>query len=278
MRLNLGCGDKRMPGWRNVDKIAMCNPDEVVDLERLPWPWPDDSVEEILLSHVLEHIGQTPDVYLGIIKEIYRVCRDGAKITIVVPHPRHDHFLQDPTHVRVVTPEGLNMFSQAANRRLIAPAGPNRSTRRNRARLLCVISEAQYQAFVRFAVASGAALSAIALNRTCLLEPLPGRALLREFWRPAVKRRGEPTLNRCCNRKVVSPRGYSKRFFAPVRAARPAFARKPPVGYRTGRFVPDPAAPARRRPSVRPPRRSGRSRPLPPASRPAPAMRLPAVR
>jgi hypothetical protein len=63
------------------------------------------------------------------------------------------------------------------NRRLIAPAGSNRSTCRNKVRLLCVISEAQYQAFVRFAVASSAALSAIALNLTCLLEPLPGRAL-----------------------------------------------------------------------------------------------------
>jgi hypothetical protein len=31
--------------------------------------------------------------------------------------------------------------------------------------------QAQYQAFVRFAVTSSAALSAIALNWTCLLEP-----------------------------------------------------------------------------------------------------------
>jgi hypothetical protein len=31
--------------------------------------------------------------------------------------------------------------------------------------------QAQYQAFVRFAVGSGAALSAIALNWTCVLEP-----------------------------------------------------------------------------------------------------------
>jgi hypothetical protein len=31
--------------------------------------------------------------------------------------------------------------------------------------------QAQYQAFVRFAVGSGAALSAIALNLTCVLEP-----------------------------------------------------------------------------------------------------------
>ena len=78
MRLNLGCGDKKMQGWHNVDKVPDCNPDEIVDLERVPWPWLENSVDEILLSHVLEHLGQTPDVYLGIIKEIYRVCRDGG--------------------------------------------------------------------------------------------------------------------------------------------------------------------------------------------------------
>jgi hypothetical protein len=38
-----------------------------------------------------------------------------------------------------------------------------------------VIFQAQYQAFVRFAVGSSAALSAIALNLTCVLEPFtPG--------------------------------------------------------------------------------------------------------
>ena len=125
MRLNLGCGNKKMPGWRNVDKVPECNPDEVVDLESLPWPWPENSVDEVLLAHVLEHLGQTPKVYLGIIKELYRVCRDGARITIVVPHPRHDFFLNDPTHVRAVTEQGLNMFSQASNRRLVARGGSN---------------------------------------------------------------------------------------------------------------------------------------------------------
>ena len=63
------------------------------------------------------------------------------------------------------------------NRRTIPSGGSTRSTCRNKVRQLCVISEAQVQAFVRFAVASSAALSAIALKLTCLLEPLPGRAL-----------------------------------------------------------------------------------------------------
>lgn len=120
MKLNLGCGHRKLDGWRNVDRVPACAPDEVVDLERLPWPWADDSVEEVLLSHVLEHLGAAADVYLGIMKELYRVCRPGARITIIVPHPRSDHFLWDPTHVRPITVEGLQMFNQELNRQWVA--------------------------------------------------------------------------------------------------------------------------------------------------------------
>lgn len=116
MRLNLGCGNHKLQGWVNVDKEPACAPDQVVDLEKLPWPWPDDAAEEALFHHSLEHLGASTEIYLGIIKELYRVCRDGAKVTITVPHPRHDHFLDDPTHVRPVTAGGLEMFSQAKNR------------------------------------------------------------------------------------------------------------------------------------------------------------------
>jgi hypothetical protein len=125
MNLNLGCGSKKLPGWVNVDKISACEPDQVVNLEQFPWPWPDNSVDEVLLSHVLEHLGAATDVYLNVIKELYRVCRDDAKITIVVPHPRHDHFLGDPTHVRPIIPDSLAMFSQAANREWIARGAAN---------------------------------------------------------------------------------------------------------------------------------------------------------
>ena len=116
MRLNLGCGFDKRAGFINVDKQPACSPDQVVDLERLPWPWPDDAAEEVVLRHTLEHLGASTDAYLGIIAELWRICRDGASVTITVPHPRHDSFLNDPTHVRAVTPEGLELFSQAKNR------------------------------------------------------------------------------------------------------------------------------------------------------------------
>lgn len=116
LRLNLGCGTRKREGYLNVDKMAECAPDVVLDMERVPWPWPDNSVEDVLLIHVLEHIGRDADTFLGVMKELYRVCRHDACINIVVPHPRHDHFLGDPTHVRAIIPEGLALLDQRLNR------------------------------------------------------------------------------------------------------------------------------------------------------------------
>ncbi len=116
LKLNLGCGNRKMAGFVNVDFVEVCQPDLVVNLEQTPWPWQDNSVEEIKLIHVLEHLGQQTDVFLSIVKEMYRVCRDGARIEIIVPHPRSDAFLGDPTHVRPVTGDMLNLFNQRLNR------------------------------------------------------------------------------------------------------------------------------------------------------------------
>ena len=116
MKLNLGCGFNKQPGFLNVDVAPECHPDQVVDLEQFPWPFEDNCASVVLLAHVLEHLGQSPAVYLRIIKELYRICAPGATVHIRVPHPRHDLYLFDPTHVRPITPEGLEMFSQKKNR------------------------------------------------------------------------------------------------------------------------------------------------------------------
>lgn len=125
LRLNLGCGLRKYPGFLNVDKYPECAPDQAVDLEAFPWPWPDDSVAEVRMIHVLEHLGATTATYLGIMRELWRVCRHDAEVLIVVPHPRHDSFLNDPTHVRPVTGDGLRMFSQTENRRWQAAGAAN---------------------------------------------------------------------------------------------------------------------------------------------------------
>ncbi len=125
MRLNLGCGSRKLEGFVNVDKYPGCAPDLVHDLEQLPWPFPDDSAEEVVLRHVLEHLGRETSVYLGLMGELWRVCAPGATLRITVPHPRHDDYLGDPTHVRPITVQGLELFSQAKNREWAAAGRPN---------------------------------------------------------------------------------------------------------------------------------------------------------
>ena len=123
LRLNLGCGMRRLDGFVNVDLHG--EPDLRHDLEVVPWPWPDNSVSEVVLKHVLEHLGRDPNCYLEIMKELYRVCEDGATIRVVVPHHRHEFFFNDPTHVRIVTADGMTLFSQRLNRHWIADGFSN---------------------------------------------------------------------------------------------------------------------------------------------------------
>ena len=117
MKLNLGCGENHVPGFINVDKFG--TPDIKHDLEQFPWPWEDNGIDEILMNHILEHLGETSGIFLDIIKEIYRICKPGTKIKIKCPHPRHDDFISDPTHVRAITPRLFELFSKKNNKKWI---------------------------------------------------------------------------------------------------------------------------------------------------------------
>lgn len=115
LKLNLGSGSKRIDGYLNVDFSSECQPDIVMDLEKTPYDFADDSVSHIAMHHVLEHIGQTTETFLNIIKELYRICVNGATIDIIVPHPNHDTFIADPTHVRPITGMTMSLFDRELN-------------------------------------------------------------------------------------------------------------------------------------------------------------------
>ena len=112
MKLNLGCGKKYIDDWVNVDFYDDSKCDVTHDLEEFPWPWKDNSVSKIKIIHTLEHLGVDWKVYVQILQEMYRICEDDAKIYVHVPSPWHWNFISDPSHVRPVTPDGLNLFSK----------------------------------------------------------------------------------------------------------------------------------------------------------------------
>jgi hypothetical protein len=110
LKLNLGCGRKKLEGHVNVDSQPLESPDVVCDLGVEVWPWEDNSVDGAVATHVLEHLpGET---FFHFLRELHRVCKPGAQVEVLLPHPRHDIFLNDPTHVRPVMPGTLAMFSK----------------------------------------------------------------------------------------------------------------------------------------------------------------------
>jgi hypothetical protein len=109
MKLNLGSGIKRFDNFINVDSDITCNPDYVVRLGFDKLPFIDNSVDEVLAHHVFEHIG---DGFFSFLQDLYRVCSHEAVIDVQVPHPRHDYFLGDLTHVRPITVENIRPLSK----------------------------------------------------------------------------------------------------------------------------------------------------------------------
>jgi len=71
-----------MPGWVNVDCRPLPGVDVVCDLEQIPWPWKDNSVDEILMSHCLEHL----DDPMGAVKEISRILKPGGIVNVYLPN------------------------------------------------------------------------------------------------------------------------------------------------------------------------------------------------
>jgi hypothetical protein len=118
-KLNLGCGFNPIPGFLNVDRSPACHPDLLFDAETHPWPWETSSIREVLFFHSMEHMGADANTFLAMIRELYRVCAPLARVRIIVPHPRHDDFINDPTHVRAITPVLFTLFDREKNLRWI---------------------------------------------------------------------------------------------------------------------------------------------------------------
>ena len=111
MKLNLGCGTDPKPGFLNVDFMELPGTDLVADLSDLaanPLDLPDDSVEEFLAIHFLEHLADP----LPFMQEMWRLAEPEATFLLATPYGSSDDAWEDPTHVRPYFANSWAAFSQ----------------------------------------------------------------------------------------------------------------------------------------------------------------------
>jgi len=105
MKLHLGCGNDYKEGYINCDWTDKVKVDKIIDLEK-PLPFKDNSVNEIIAYHVLEHINN----FIPLMHELYRICKKEAIIKIKTPFYSAWGQFNDPTHVRFFTPYTFDYF------------------------------------------------------------------------------------------------------------------------------------------------------------------------
>ena len=96
-KIDLGGGEFPRQGFLNIDNSTVnpinghsYTPDIIHDLNE-GIPFPDNFIDEVSSSHNLEHLKDP----VFCLKEIVRVCKNGSKVTIIVPV----HDLAPPYHL-----------------------------------------------------------------------------------------------------------------------------------------------------------------------------------
>ena len=121
IRLNIGRGKDIKEGYLNCDYVKAPGVDLVIDISKERLPLPNDSVDEILCSHILEHIH---DWHLNPMSEMHRVLKKGGILEIRVPYGLES--LNEAFHVRVFLPGTMDAFIHGPADNSTALDGPNK--------------------------------------------------------------------------------------------------------------------------------------------------------
>ena len=92
--LDVGCGINKHPGSIGLDRNPRSRADVIADLDLFPYPFVDNSFDELRAVHVIEHVSDV----MKTMEEFHRLVRPGGTVTIVTPHYTDFSSFCDPTH------------------------------------------------------------------------------------------------------------------------------------------------------------------------------------
>lgn len=124
--LLIGCGNYRekrvkhgdlSSGWKSLTTLDIdpdAGADVIHDLDVVPYPFEDNTFDEIHAYHVLEHLGRQGDWrgFFAQFSELWRISKPNGLIFGIVPMWDSPWAWGDPGHTRVITKGTLAFLSQ----------------------------------------------------------------------------------------------------------------------------------------------------------------------
>jgi hypothetical protein len=110
MKLNIGSGEKKLPGFINIDKYLSQRVDLKGDLDK-KINLPNACAEKIMLDNVIEHVDSIPNT----MKEIRRLLKKSGVVHIYTPHFTSHSSWRDPTHKYHLSYFSFDMFTNDRN-------------------------------------------------------------------------------------------------------------------------------------------------------------------
>jgi SAM-dependent methyltransferase len=103
--VDIGCGARKLNGAFGLDRRKQPGVDILCDFEHAV-PLKTNSADVVYMSHIMEHIRDL----IPFMEEVYRVCRSGAEVRVIVPYYTSRGAFRDPTHVRFITEDTFQYF------------------------------------------------------------------------------------------------------------------------------------------------------------------------
>ncbi len=104
--LHIGCGASKLSGSIGMDVLAFPPVDIVHDLDSIPWPVEDSSMDIVYAHSVVEHL---TDI-VSFMDEVWRVLKPGGRLIMAVPYFRSIDSFTDITHKHFFTSQSMNYF------------------------------------------------------------------------------------------------------------------------------------------------------------------------
>jgi len=114
MKLNIGAGHKIKEGYLGIDLYKAKAVDLICDISKV-LPFKDNSMEEIYMDNVIEHILDIP----SLISELVRIGKNNAKMTIITPHFTSLSSWKDPSHYHHLSYFSFDHFEKTSTKHYI---------------------------------------------------------------------------------------------------------------------------------------------------------------